>query len=114
LPFLTTLTVVTGVPEPATVPWPGIATYTEAVYRIDVKVGEEFAVGLIVSMDSKHGYAIGTNIALENEQIVQYPVISSGKYGTDWFLFKAVSLGETTAVFNYPLEYFKSFLIVVS
>ena len=105
---------VEAVPPPAPVPWPDIANYIATTNQINIKVGEEFAIGMYASvLPTQFTKSFDQNyVALIDDQVVDYlPVTSEG---TEWFLFKAIQDGTTEIVFQYPLEYMKTFKIIIT
>jgi hypothetical protein len=102
------------VPPPAPVPWPDIANYIATTNQINVTVGEEFAIGMYASgLPAQFTKSFDQNyLALVDDQVVDYlPVTTEG---TEWFLFKAINPGTTEIVFQYPLEYMKTFKITIT
>jgi hypothetical protein len=102
------------VPPPAPVPWPDIANYIATTNQINIKAGEEFAIGMYASgLPALFSKSFDQNyIALIDDQVVDYlPVTTEG---TEWFLFKVIKEGTTDIVFQYPLEYTKTFKIVIN
>ena len=102
------------VPPPAPVPWPDVANYIAKTNQINVKVGEEFAIGMYASiLPAQFTKSFDQNyIGLIDDQVVDYlPVTTEG---TEWFLFKAIKPGTTEIVFQYPLEYTKTFKITIT
>ena len=102
------------VPPPAPVPWPDVANYIAKTNQINVKVGEEFAIGMYASiLPAQFTKSFDPNyIVLVDDQVVDYlPVITEG---TEWFLFKAINPGTIEIVFQYPLEYTKTFKITIT
>ena len=105
---------VEAVPPPAPVPWPDIANYIAKTNQINVKAGEEFAIGMYASvLPTQFTKSFDQNyVALIDDQVVDYlPVTTEG---TEWFLFKAITEGTTEIVFQYPLEYTKTFKIIIN
>jgi hypothetical protein len=102
------------VPSPAPAPWPDVKTYTEQTYKIEAKVGDEFAIGMFATMDfnfiESHDPSI---INLLDDNMVEYHPGTLNKFGTDWFLYKATTTGSTDIIFQYPLEYTKIFKISI-
>jgi len=102
------------VPPPAPVPWPDVANYIAKTNQINVKVGEEFAIGMYASiLPAQFTKSFDPNyIVLVDDQVVDYlPVTTEG---TEWFLFKAINPGTIEIVFQYPLEYTKTFKITIT
>jgi len=109
-----TETVIEDVPPPAPVPWSNVATYTETTYQINVKVGEEFAIGMYATiLPGQFTKSYDQNyISLIDDQVVDYlPVTTEG---TEWFLFEATKERTTDVLFQYPLEFSKVFRIVIN
>jgi hypothetical protein len=107
-------TLVREVPEPAPAPWPDVATYTEDTYEIEVNAGDEFAIGMFATTNINFSELHDRNIIeLVDSRTVEYSPGALNKYGTDWFLYKAVKAGKTEIVFQYPIEYTKIFSISV-
>jgi len=105
---------VRDVPVPAPVPWHNITTYTEQTYQIEAKDGEEFAIGMFATMSITFGESNDQNfIDKVDDKMVEYQPSTLSKYGTEWFLFKAINKGDTEIVFHYPLEYTKIFKISI-
>ncbi len=108
-------TTVRDIPAPAPCPWPGVAVYTEQTYEIDVKAGDQFAIGMFASLDygfnESHDGRFLAEVA--PDRMVKYQPTELNRYGTDWFLFKATKPGATDIIFRYPLEYTKDFKIVI-
>jgi hypothetical protein len=110
----TQISFVEVVPPPAPVPWPDIANYIATTSQINVKAGEEFAIGMYASvLPTQFTKSFDQNyVGLIDDQVVDYlPVTSEG---TEWFLFKAIKEGTTEIVFQYPLEYTKIFKIIIN
>jgi hypothetical protein len=107
-------TLVRDVPTPAPAPWPRVTTYTEQTYDIEVNAGEEFAIGMFATMDFDFMESHDQNILdLVDNRMIEYRPTTLNKYGTDWFLYKAINKGKTGIVFQYPLEYTKLFFITI-
>ena len=105
---------VRDVPSPATVPWHNMTTYTEQTYQIEAKAGEEFAIGMFATMSINFEESNDQNfIDKVDDKMVEYQPSTPNKYGTEWFLFKAINKGDTEIVFHYPLEYTKIFKISI-
>jgi hypothetical protein len=105
---------VRDVPAPAPVPWHNITTYTEQTYQIEAKDGEEFAIGMFATMSITFGESNDQNLIDKlDDKMVEYQPSTLNKYGTEWFLFKAINKGDTEIVFHYPLEYTKIFKISI-
>jgi len=105
---------VRDVPAPAPVPWHNITTYTEQTYQIEAKDGEEFAIGMFATMSINFEESNDQNfIDQVDDKMVEYQPSTLKKYGTEWFLFKAINKGDTEIVFHYPLEYTKIFKISI-
>lgn len=105
---------VRDVPAPAPAPWSGVVTYTEQTYQIEAMVGEEFAIGMFANtpihfMESNDP----SFIKMEDDQMVEYWLKGLNKFGTEWFLFKAIKAGKTNILFQYPIEYTKLFIVVI-
>ena len=105
---------VRDVPDPAPVPWHNITTYTEQTYQIEARDGEEFAIGMFATMSINFEESNDQNfIDKVDDKMVEYQPSTLSKYGTEWFLFKAINKGDTEIVFHYPLEYTKIFKISI-
>jgi hypothetical protein len=105
---------VRDVPVPAPVPWHNITTYTEQTYQIEARDGEEFAIGMFATMSINFEESNDQNfIDKVDDKMVEYQPSTLSKYGTEWFLFKAINKGDTEIVFHYPLEYTKIFKISI-
>jgi len=108
-------TLVRDVPDPTPVPWPGVVTYTEHTYEIKVNAGDEFAIGMFATIQLNFMESHDPNILdLVDNRIVEYDPGALNKYGTDWFLYKAINKGKTEIVFQYPLEYTKLFSVTIN
>ena len=105
---------VRDVPVPAPMPWHNITTYTEQTYQIEARDGEEFAIGMFATMSINFEESNDQNfIDKVDDKMVEYQPSTLSKYGTEWFLFKAINKGDTEIVFHYPLEYTKIFKISI-
>ena len=105
---------VRDVPASAPVPWHNMTTYTEQTYQIEAKDGEEFAIGMFATMSITFGESNDQNLIDKlDDKMVEYQPSTLNKYGTEWFLFKAINKGDTEIVFQYPLEYTKIFKISI-
>jgi hypothetical protein len=105
---------VRDVPASAPVPWHNMTTYTEQTYQIEAKDGEEFAIGMFATMSITFGESNDQNLIDKlDDKMVEYQPSTLNKYGTEWFLFKAINKGDTEIVFHYPLEYTKIFKISI-
>ncbi len=106
-----------NVPLPAPAPWMGAATYTEQTYKIDVKVGQKFAIGMHVTNEYIAPSIIESHdinyMELIGSETVPYDAPVLNNYGTKWFLFKAIKAGKTEVNYSAPLEYFKVFSVSI-
>lgn len=103
-----------NVPAPAPIPWSNVKAYTEQTYQITVKVGDEFAIGMFATMNTKFDESHDTKYLEEvSEDLVKYDPTVIDKYGTDWFLYKAINVGSTEIIYRYPFEYTKVFKISI-
>ena len=110
------------VPSPAPVPWQGITAYDEKTYRIEAKAGQDFAIGILISVPQllgKLSYDEQSFLTLVERQVVacvtEPPSGDYGQcYGTEWFLFKAIRAGKVNLRFDYPIGYVKLYEISIS
>lgn len=103
------------VPSPAPVPWPDVPTYTEATYQIKAEVGQQFAIAMFETLPGvpfSKSYD-SARLTLVDDRVIAYPPDDLRKYGTEWFLFKAIKAGDTVITFQYPVEYTKLFSISI-
>lgn len=86
-------------------PWVDVSYYYDANQTIDVKVGEEFSIGLDAFVRGgnvwKQTHDEGILTVVDTEVVVPEPYPLSGGNGTAWFLFKALRAGKTQITFVY-------------